>query len=161
MSKTKAAYSQLERTHYEEIREQERLVRTIEYELEFAKQNYNEHKARLKTAQIELRELIHGGPDAQRKLPRMDHDDMEREPSESGPAWKRTPLDRVIGAVDLVNALKKAGLSTVGELADYTNSGRKLVSIKGVGEQGEAKVIEAMQRFWKEGVDEETEEGES
>lgn len=139
------AYTKLEAAHYDEIMHQERAIRSIEFELEFAKENYAEHKARLKAAQSELRNLIHEGPDAQRRLPGLDHDPIVRE---TGPAWKRVPLDRIIGSGDLLKMLANAGITTVGEMADYSNSGKKLVSIKGIGEVGEAKIIEAMQTYW-------------
>lgn len=62
--------------------------------------------------------------------------------------WQSWPISIAVHVGYIVKALEEAGLKTMGELAAFTNSGRTLTSIDGIGEATEAKLVEQLQLFW-------------
>jgi len=71
--------------------------------------------------------------------------------------WRAIRLERLFtGAV--LKALLETGLGTLGELADYTASERRLTDIAGIG-QAKAELIEQrMAQFWESNQDAAAEE---
>ena len=54
----------------------------------------------------------------------------------------------------LLKSLKKAGITTVGELADYTSGEHgHLTEIEGIGPGKAAKIEDVMLQFWAENSD--------
>lgn len=81
-----------------------------------------------------------------------DDDDSQRELpgtlKSEGP-WRDVPLDTLFeGAI--LKSLKKGGLSTMGELADYSASETLLIDLPGVGEAKAQQIEDRMLQFWRD-----------
>lgn len=64
----------------------------------------------------------------------------------AGP-WRDHPLDAMFAGA-ILKSLKKAGIETVGALADYSASERRLTDIEGIGPGKAANIEERMLGFW-------------
>lgn len=65
-------------------------------------------------------------------------------------SWREIGLEDLSLTESLLTKLYSANLDTVGELADFTASGKQLVDIDGVGPAAAEKIEGAMDRFWLE-----------
>lgn len=88
--------------------------------------------------------------------PEHDEDDGKRLPGSlksEGP-WRDFPLADVLGDQPaLLKALRKADLTTMGELADYTAADKRLIDIEGIGPGKAAKIEEATMAFFADNPD--------
>lgn len=76
-----------------------------------------------------------------------DDDDDQRSLLVEGP-WKEAPLaDLFDGA--MLKSLNKAGLKTVGDLAAWSASDKRLIDIPGIGGAKAEQIEETMERFWE------------
>jgi hypothetical protein len=63
--------------------------------------------------------------------------------------WREESLDHLFDPKKATRkALKKAGINTVGELADYSASEKRLTDIEGVGDSKANEIEERMIQFW-------------
>lgn len=69
----------------------------------------------------------------------------------TGP-WRDVQLDTLFHGA-LLKSLKKAGLATVGALADFTASDKRLTDLDGIGEGKAAQIEEVMLAFWQANPD--------
>lgn len=76
-------------------------------------------------------------------------------PSEDAPApevadesWRETSLEALGLTGKLAETLTEAGLSTLGKIADYTQSGKLLIDIAGIGPGKSDKIEEACAAYW-------------
>lgn len=66
----------------------------------------------------------------------------------SGP-WRNVSLDELFDPEKTARkALANAGIDTVGQLADYTASGKPLTKIDGIGEGKATEISKRMEEFW-------------
>jgi hypothetical protein len=104
----------------------------------------------------ELRAMIRG--DEQEKLP---FPDPETKASETAGApittpsnddsWRRVTLEELgITKPKLIEIMKEAELGTLGAINDYTNAGKRLIDIKGVGEGAVQTIDDAMLKYWEQ-----------
>lgn len=63
-------------------------------------------------------------------------------------SWKSVRLDTFGLSQALLTKLADAGLETMGQVADYSSAGKKLVDIKGIGAGAATKIEKAMDVFW-------------
>lgn len=101
---------------------------------------------------LEVGEIPDDAPD--------DHEDQKMLPGElkaEGP-WRDHPMSELFEGA-LLKSLKKAGITTVGELADYTSGEHgHLTEIEGIGPGKAAKIEDVMLQFWAENPDADKEE---
>lgn len=146
-----------------QTRELESRASSIAVEVESLKDDLKSAKQRYDDAVDELRDLIRRGPDAQARLP-FPEDDGPRElghvtitkplttntSTEPDESWKPTPIVELESLPQPIkDKLLDAGISTVGELADYTSQGNQLTDIKGIGAAKAEKIEAAMEKFWE------------
>lgn len=84
-----------------------------------------------------------------------DDEDQKRLPGSlksEGP-WRDYPLSDLIDSPALLKALKKASLTNMGELADYTAADKRLIDIEGIGPGKAAKIEEATLAFFSDNPD--------
>lgn len=58
-------------------------------------------------------------------------------------AWRKTPLIEVLAGKALLETLAQTGIETMGQLCDYTASGKHLTDLPGIGPGQEAKIGDA------------------
>jgi hypothetical protein len=64
--------------------------------------------------------------------------------------WRSYPLDSMFSG-SLLKALKKAGIATMGDMADYSASGdKRLIDIAGVGAAKAQQIEDATLAFWRD-----------
>jgi hypothetical protein len=68
-----------------------------------------------------------------------------------GEDWRVVPLTEALAGVPAVilKKLADAELSTVGQLADYTASGKMLIELAGIGSAKAEEVERALENFWE------------
>lgn len=85
----------------------------------------------------------------------VDHDDDEeefrREPGEllsSGP-WRKVELSTLFDGM-ILKSMKKAGITTVGALSDYTAGDRRLTDMSGIGPGKAQQIEDRILQFWED-----------
>lgn len=89
-----------------------------------------------------------------------DDEDQMRLPGtlKSDGPWRDHPMSELFEGA-LLKSLKKAGITTVGELADYTSGEHgHLTEIEGIGPGKASKIEDVMLQFWAENPDADKEE---
>lgn len=91
-------------------------------------------------------------------LPDDDYDDDESDLppgtlKAEGP-WRDVPLENLFSGA-LLKSLKAGGLETVGALADYTASEKRLTDLPGVGPGKAEQIEDRMEQFWADNQDRE------
>lgn len=121
------AIGDLEREHYEEIRDLERIAYAAQIDYEEAKAESDARKKTLNRHEAALRACIRRGPDTQGKLPFRED-------------WRDVPVEEALNVTEKqLEKLHECGVKTVGEfeelragqMSDYP---RGLLSVKGFGE---------------------------
>ncbi len=139
--------SELEREHYEAIKDANCRVSSAQWDYDVAKGKAKEAKERLELVSLELSNLITEGPrrhDPQKKLP-FDAASPEAtpadEPGEPSVEWQKTPITEILTLTEKQrDKLEEAGIWTIGQF-EHMRGGRRadypdgLRSIKGVGEK--------------------------
>lgn len=85
--------------------------------------------------------------------PRDDAEPVVSDPAPTPESWRSTPVEDLArhGCVPRgVSALRKAGIATMGQLADWTSSGKYVTAIPGVGEATGESIENATLAFWDE-----------
>lgn len=77
-----------------------------------------------------------------------DDDEDEGEEASSNGDWRSIPLSKIYGG-DILKILRKKRIRTVGDLAKYTSSGKKLTDIDGIGPGRAGNISERMDEWWK------------
>lgn len=88
---------------------------------------------------------------AERKAPPAPAEPVVSDPAPSPEPWRAVPtadLGRFDLSPKIVEKLTEAGLSTIGQLADWSASEKRLTDIPGVGASTATKIEEALDRFW-------------
>lgn len=67
--------------------------------------------------------------------------------------WRKYPIDDLQLAPSVAKALAKAGIKTVGDLADYTAADKRLTDLDGIGPGKAATIENRMLDFWKDNPD--------
>lgn len=128
--------SDLEREHYEAIKERSAEVTRLLLEWNQLKGDASEAKKEYDNAVSELTYLINRGPDYQRKLEFEDSEDGETL------AWRDEPIDANLGlTAKVLEKLEEAGITTIGQLEDR-RAGEGLTSIAGIGQATADKIEE-------------------
>jgi hypothetical protein len=113
--------SEIERKHYQSIRDLESRCSVLEGDYETAKADAHARKSAWAAAVAELRSCIRGGPNAQLELPLKDN-------------WLETPVGEAITLSEKqAEKLAEAGISTVGQLDHLRVDGGGLQSLPGIG----------------------------
>jgi hypothetical protein len=66
-----------------------------------------------------------------------------------GDRWREVELRNLDITTGALSRLKEAKILTLGQLADFSNDGRPLTDIPGIGEVAAAKINDALDAFWK------------
>ena len=69
--------------------------------------------------------------------------------SGDGEAWKNVPVDTLGLPAGIVAALAEADIDTLGKIADYSASGRRLTDIANIGTAKAEKIEAACEAYWK------------
>lgn len=143
-------------TYINETRELESRAASIAVKIEWIKEDLKSEKQHYEDAVNELRQLVRRGPDRQQRLPFPDDDQVTPEPitvnttETDDDSWKPTPIIELDGLAEPIkNKLLDAGISTVGELADFTATGNLLTDVKGIGAAKAEKIEAALEKFWE------------
>lgn len=62
--------------------------------------------------------------------------------------WRQTPVNELDLPEGIVAILEEAGYDTIGKLADYTATDKKLTDIQHIGEAKGEAIEQALERFW-------------
>lgn len=62
--------------------------------------------------------------------------------------WREQPLSKLLLTEKMIEKLNEASLISLGQLADYTNAGKNLTDIHGIGEAAAGKILQALENFW-------------
>jgi hypothetical protein len=109
-------------------------------------------KERVEGLYTELRNYI---DELSKPLPLFDKKKGEQAPAKAldDEAWRGVPIETLVShglPQSLVVRLGEASLTTIGLLADFTNAGKRLTDLDGVGEAKAEKIEQALERFWSE-----------
>ena len=138
-----AKFTQKTKAHYESIRDLEALIRKAEYIEELYKRQHAAAKRKRESLCIRLRTLIR---DDQLKLPGLEDDDTDL--GDDG-GWKMWAVNMAIHDQDCLSALAKAGIESLGQLAEFMEGDKGLTSIEGIGEHQEMTITEQLKMFWE------------
>lgn len=126
------------------IRKARELCRQCMAEWKSAKADAREAKKAYDAAVIRLNSLIDGGPKIA-AAPSLAEGEIDSSPE----AWRTITVEELGLAQGICDVLRKAEISTLGAIADWTNE-RLLTEIKGVG-VSKAEVIEqACEQYWRD-----------
>ena len=115
---------ELEKEHYEEIKERNQEVARLLLEWEQAKGDASEAKKNYDEAVAKLRYIISRGPDKQAKL------DFDQNNSTE---WRDQTVESELGlTAKEIEKLAEAGIETIGQLEDL-RGGDGLMSVRGIG----------------------------
>lgn len=137
-----AGLTERELAHYHAIQEREKYVRDLHYKYDIAKADAKAAKDSYDLAAEGLLDLIRRGPDAQMELPLGD-------PNQP---WRDVPVEELELTAGTLKALTEAGITTLGKIADHTNS-YELTDIKGIGPVAAEKLRERLDAWWAEHPD--------
>lgn len=79
-----------------------------------------------------------------------DQSSEEAESTDDSEAWRAVEIGEINVPESILNKLIEAGIETVGDLADWSGSGKKLTDINGIGAAKAEKIEAAMDEFWAE-----------
>lgn len=127
----------------EVIRAWEKYREGIEFELEQVKRRAKMLRADIEHADQQIRKAIKCD-ESQQLLDGMD--DVGYPPDRA--SWRDAPLEVVVGKGAILDKLKAKSLTTLGELADFTQAGNSLISHIGLTEHQEHVVQEACNTYW-------------
>lgn len=118
-------------------------------------------KDKKKVYEAEVESLLSYINGLSQQYPLFDRQQPAGEPAADGPdaaappapeeSWRDVPISDLgpLGIPDgLLEALVEQGLHTIGLLADYTASDKRLTDLKGVGPAKAEKIEHALERFW-------------
>ncbi len=117
-------------------------LRQAELDWAIAKENAKQQKSRVDSLRKKLLDLIDEGP---QRLPLFDGPEEETTTAQS---WRDVPLSELDIPAGILRLLYEADIETVGQLADYTITGKPLTSIAGIGEAKAERIEEALEKFW-------------
>lgn len=144
-------YTRQEAAKLHAIEEQERFIGRLQLRADMNKRIAAMSKRELDHAVAELREMIKTDA-SQQMLPGMETPYEARKI----PTWEETPISVVIGEKSIVEKLAEFNITTLGQLAAYTNADQPLTKV-GLTEMQEAKVIESLQIYWNSRPDDKPE----
>jgi hypothetical protein len=125
---------------YDTLVEQEKKVAELAEDWADRKSEAAAAKGVHDTAVAELRRLIRAQNESN---PLFDGPAPEPE------AWREVRLDTLGFSSAILENLTEANLETIGQIADWTSSGSRLVNIAGVGPAAAEKIEDALEAFWK------------
>jgi len=143
-------YTKAEQAHYQEICAQNLAVGRLASIAAAAKDEAKAAKGAYDGAAAALCALIRRGPDLQQKLPGME--DVDRPADE----WRDLPLSEAGIVGGLAKSLHKAGIDTLGKLANWPEDGNMnirayralCVNVDGTGTTKADKIGELLRQFW-------------
>jgi hypothetical protein len=129
-----------------------------EEEAKAQKKQWESDREYLRNLQVELGDKL-DALDFLRKSPLPDPPSagplFDGKPGADIPAdesWRQTPLDKIgtlgLGDKNVGGALRKAGIETLGQLADWTAGGKTLEDIPGIGSERAAFIEKQCDEFW-------------
>ena len=124
----------------------ERACQRAEEDLELAKEEASLKKKLYDGAVLRLRRIAR---EMAEPLPLFEH--AKKQAQEPDPeAWRDVPLSEALEGISEGTILKlaEADLSTIGDLADYTNGGKVLIDLPGIGEATAEKILNAQADYW-------------
>lgn len=140
-----------------EIFQAETNVREAEAELEEKKQEAKWAKTNYDEATKQLLKVIrkHRAP-GERDLFDYANENTAPDVPEAQPvnedAWRDTPLDDVFASMpaSVLVSLSDKELTTLGQLSDWLNSGKRLIDLEGIGQAKAEKMELCMEKFWEQ-----------
>ena len=130
------------------LRAAEEDCRETELAWTLAKETANLKK---KEHELSLERLRRLAREISEPLPLFEHAKKQAEIQEQDPdAWRDVPLSEALQGISEATILKLAesDLSTIGDLADYTNGGSVLIDLPGIGEATAEKILNAQADYW-------------
>jgi hypothetical protein len=123
------------------ISEQRAIIADRVRKLEDAKARHSEAKAAYDSAVSQLLRVI-DEDDKQGELPfEVEHDTED---------WRAFPVAQLGLPEKLVDAMAEAELFNVGDVNDFTMSGKRFIDIKGIGQAKAEKIDDALLKFWQD-----------
>lgn len=131
----------------------ERACQRAETDYEQAKEEASFKKKILEHAVDKLRRIAR---EISEPLPLFEHAKKQEaliEDIEDPDAWRAVPLSDALPelSVGTIEKLTEAGLGTIGDLADYSNAGKLLIDVPGIGNATAEKIEEAQANYWARG----------
>lgn len=153
---------ELEREHYEAILVLNQDVRRLFFKHKLAKEDTAALKKDLDARSEELQQLISQGPDkplplfaqqtstpsSSAALPAPEQKQLPA-PDAPRPEWKGRSVEVLDIAAGAVKWMDKGGISTLGELVDFWNSGRSLYELSNIGPETSALVCDKFADYAK------------
>jgi len=147
MEMTQSEMTQLEREHYEGIKDKSAEVSRLLLEWSQLKGDASEAKKEYDQAVAELTYLINRGPERQHKLPFTDSTDGEVL------GWREASIAESLGlTAKVLEKLEDAGVTTIGHLDDL-RAGDGLTSVGGIGQSTTDKIEEQVLEWLSENRD--------
>jgi len=138
-------YTRAEQRHYEQIREQERVVATLAITSEDTKRTANAAKKAFEAGDEKLRELIHAGPDPQPKLPGMEDVD-----DKCNDEWRTLPIEDLEIIAITAKRLRDEDIATIGDLSGFISDhgGEWWRYLSGIGAVQAEGIANCYVEFW-------------
>lgn len=137
-------YTRQEAAKLAAIMDCEKHVDRLRLKADIAKRKASLAKRQYEHANEELHELIRADVQ-QTMLPGMESEPMER----AVPTWQDDPVSVVVDDKAIVEKLAEHNITSLGQLAAYTNADQSLTKV-GLTEHQEAKLVEALQLYWSD-----------
>lgn len=130
----KAENESLKERHYQQIRDLNREVKDARAEWQDAKDTASSLKKAYESKNDKLHELISRGPDPQKILPGF---------TDGADQWRVRPIRDLAISDGIIETLEAEGISSLGDLQRFWDSGKYLSDIKGIGPEKSATVADA------------------
>jgi DNA polymerase/3'-5' exonuclease PolX len=136
-------YTKIEQAHYQEIRDTNKSVRSLELEHDAAKSKASAAKKAFEQADAELRHLIARGPDRQGQL--------DLDAGQDSEAWRTVTLAEIgVDASILKNLMEHdPPIATIGDVQKHCEE-YELTNVKGIGAAAELKIDQALSQYWQD-----------
>jgi ribonuclease HII len=123
-----------------------------------AREDLKDHKESAELAHQELKDYLKKLRGDKRPMPLFDGHEKPEESKATKPvkdeSWREVRLSSIFPPA-IAEKLKKAKLETIGQMADFSNSGTPFTGIKGIGRETADKIEKRMVEYWeKNPVDE-------
>jgi hypothetical protein len=130
-------------------------IRRCENRADLCRREHKTAKEELDSANAELCRII---DDFNCEMPLFDNvnqtqpgEPTDASASEDDETWLMTPLTKTTLSNATLKKLADSEIKTMGDLADWTNAGKLLTDIPGIGEKAADKIDVATGKFWEGG----------
>lgn len=140
---------QLLRDYHDDMQEQGRRVKRRQEVYEDLKSEASDAKKSLEVALKRLAEMSIEPPPETLWTPKKQADSDTAAPVDADDeAWRETTLSELGITGKIVEHLTEAELTTLGDISDYTSTGKQLTDITGIGPGNANKISDACDIYW-------------